>query len=171
MNRAFNFLRAAGVIVIVAILVKLALLRIDRGADIHKPQGYERIAEIFLRHGWISVDANGKAALVPTAGEGAQGVYRRSFLLGDVEEFNSGENWIFGVENQQTVDVVDELELLGRAQHAVRLHAAQLRGADLLAVRQRGADPRERRFDARRNVARTADNLVLPAAVVDGANG
>lgn len=105
MNRALNLLRAAGVIVILAIIVKLALLRIDRGDDIHKSRGYERIAQIFLRHGWISVDANGKAALAPTAGEGAQGVYRRSFLLGDVEEFNSGENWIFGIENQQIKSV------------------------------------------------------------------
>ena len=101
MTRALAILRGAAVVVILAIIVKLVLLRVDRGDDVHKPRGYERIAQIFLRHGWIAIDANGKAALVSTAGEGAQGVYRRSFLLGDVEEFNSGENWIFGVENQQ----------------------------------------------------------------------
>ena len=56
MNRALNLLRTAAVIVILAILVKLALLRIDRGDDIHKPQGYERIAQVFLRHGWITID-------------------------------------------------------------------------------------------------------------------
>ncbi|MFL6247169.1 MAG: hypothetical protein ACJ74H_14145 [Thermoanaerobaculia bacterium] len=105
MNRALNLLRAAGVVVILAMLVKLTLLRIDRGEDIHKPRGYERIAEIFLRHGWLTIDPNGKATLAATAGAGAQGVYRRSFLLGDVEEFNSGENWIFGVENQQIKSV------------------------------------------------------------------
>ena len=55
-----------------------------------------------------------------------------------------------------------ELELLGRAQHAVRLHAAKLRGADRLAARQRGADARERRLHAGGDVRRAADDLVRP---------
>ncbi len=76
-----------------------------------------------------------------------------------------------GVEKQQAVDVVDELELLGRAQHAVRLHAAQLGGADSLAVRQLGADAGERRFDAGRHIRRAAHDLMLTGAVIDEANG
>ncbi|HEU4889594.1 MAG TPA: hypothetical protein VFV49_17040 [Thermoanaerobaculia bacterium] len=105
MNRALNILRAAGVIVILAIVVRVTLLRFDRGDDVYKPRGYERIAQIFLRHGWIAIDPNGKATITQGAGEGAKGVYRRSFLLGDVEEFNAGKNWIFGVENQQIESV------------------------------------------------------------------
>jgi hypothetical protein len=105
MNRALNILRAAGLVVIVAIVVKVALLRIDRGDDIHKPRGYERIAQVFLRHGWIAIDTEGKATIAEGAGEGAKSVYRRSFLLDDVEAFNSGNNWIFGVENQQIESV------------------------------------------------------------------
>ena len=64
------------------------------------------------------------------------------------------------VQQQQAVDVVDEPELLGRAQHAVRLHAAQLGGADVLAVRQHCADARERRLDAGGHVRRAADDLI-----------
>src|SRR3989337_1294575 len=105
MNRVLNILRAAGIIVILAVIGRVVLLRLGRGDDVYRPRGYERIAQIFLRHGWIAIDADGKATITQGAGEGAKGVYRRSFLLGDVEEFNAGKNWIFGVENQQIESV------------------------------------------------------------------
>ena len=93
---------------------------------------------------------------------------------GVVEAQVLGERSTFGrvgIEKQQAVDVVDQLELLGRAQHAVRLHAAQLSSADALAVRQLGADAGERRFDAGRHIRRAAHDLMLAGAVIDEANG
>ncbi len=101
MSRVLNILRAAGVLVVVVIVVKIVLLWADPGDDVHKPRGYERVAQIFLRHGWIAINAEDKATIGESAGQEAKGVFRRSFLLSDVEEFNSGNNWIFGVENQQ----------------------------------------------------------------------
>ncbi len=79
--------------------------------------------------------------------------------------------WRVRVEDQETVDVVDELELLRRTQHAVRLHAAQLGRTDGLTVRQLRADAGERRFDAGGNIGRAADDAMLPRAVVDDADG
>ena len=74
------------------------------------------------------------------------------------------------VEQQQAVRLVRQLELLARAQHPVRLHAAQLCGADRLAAGQRRAHARERRLDPCRDVRRAADNLHALAAVIDGAD-
>ena len=58
-----------------------------------------------------------------------------------------------------------------RVTHESRLHAAQLRRADLLAVRQATTHACERRFDTRRDVARAANHLVPAAAVIDDADG
>jgi hypothetical protein len=77
----------------------------------------------------------------------------------------------FRVEQQQAVHVVCELELFGRAEHAVRLYAAELRSADGLAARQLRPNARERRFDAGGNVGRAANHLMPARAVIDNAHG
>ena len=57
-----------------------------------------------------------------------------------------------------------EPQLALGAQHAVRLHAADLGHADLSAARQRGARRRERRPDADRGVRRAAHDRKARAA-------
>jgi hypothetical protein len=101
MNRALRILGIAGVVVIAAIVVKIVLLWVRPGDDVHQPRGYERIAQVFLRHGWIAIDNEGEAALSGRAGEHARDVFQRSFLARDVEEFNAGQSSIFRVRNQQ----------------------------------------------------------------------
>ena len=105
MKRALRILGIAGVAAILAIVIKVTLLRLDRGDDVHKPRGYERVAQLFLRHNWIGIDSDGDAKLAENAGPGAKDVFRQSFLAKDVEEFNAGKNWIFSVENQQIAGV------------------------------------------------------------------
>ncbi len=55
--------------------------------------------------------------------------------------------------------VLGKAELAGRAEHPERLHAPQLRLADLQAARQLRTDGRERRLHARARVRRAADDL------------
>lgn len=101
MKRALRILGAAGIVAAAVILGKIVWLWIERGEDVHKPRGYERIAQVFLRHRWLDIDGDGKAKLGERAGEGARDVFHQSFLARDVAEFNAGTNWIFRVENQQ----------------------------------------------------------------------
>ena len=101
MNRALRILGVAGVVVLVAIVAKIVLLWLRPGGDVHEPRGYERIAQVFLRHGWIAIDNEGEAVLSGRAGRNARDVFHRSFLARDVEEFNAGQSSIFRVRNQQ----------------------------------------------------------------------
>ena len=101
MNRALRILFMAGLLAMAIITAKIVWLWLDPGEDVHKPRGYERIAQVFLRHRWIDIDGEGKARLLERAGEGAKDVYHQSFLARDVNEFNAGTSWIFRVENQQ----------------------------------------------------------------------
>ena len=64
-----------------------------------------------------------------------------------------------GGKFQQARGIGVDAQLLGRAQHALRIHAAQLGGLDGDASGQRGADRGQRRLQARARVGRAADDL------------
>ena len=105
MKRALNILALAAGVVVLIVVVKVVLLWLDPGDDVYKPRGYERIAQVFLRHGWITIDNDGQAALSGAADKNAKDVFHRSFLAQDVEEFNAGQSSIFRVQNQQVVSL------------------------------------------------------------------
>jgi hypothetical protein len=101
MRRVLRIVTVAAVLLALLIVGQVVRLSFDRGSDIHRPRGYELVTSLFLRHRWIALDENMKAAVEAAAGESAVGMFRRSFLRDDVEAFNGGETWIFQVENQQ----------------------------------------------------------------------
>ncbi|MDP9190652.1 MAG: hypothetical protein M3P06_03005 [Acidobacteriota bacterium] len=102
MRRVLLILLVAAMLVVAAIVGMVAHLAGHPGPDVHKPRGYEQIAAIFLRHRWLTYEDNPtRVSLDARAGAAAKRVFRRSFLMGDVEEFNGGQSWIFKIENQQ----------------------------------------------------------------------
>ena len=74
-----------------------------------------------------------------------------------------------GISRQlhQAAVVVADLQLGGRAEHALGLHAAQLGLLDLEVARQLGADHGEGNLDAGTGIRRTADHLEAGATVAD----
>jgi hypothetical protein len=102
MNRVLIALTVAAGIAMAAIVGTVMDLSKNPGPDVHKPRGYELIAEIFLRHGWLAFDEDTtQVSLDDHASRAASGIFPRSFLRNDVDQFNSGEHWIFKIENQQ----------------------------------------------------------------------
>jgi hypothetical protein len=93
------FAIACAAAVIVARTVWLAR---DPGPDVHRPQGYELIANLFLHHRWLQFDEEKtQIALAAEQDKAAPGgAFRRSFLAADVDAFNGGERSIFRIDNQ-----------------------------------------------------------------------
>jgi hypothetical protein len=102
MKRTLNILSWSAAAAVLLIVAKTVWLSRTPGPDVHKPRGYEMLANLFLRHRWLQFEeAKTRIDIAQDQEKSAAGhIYRRSFLLPDVEAFNGGERSIFQIDNQ-----------------------------------------------------------------------
>lgn len=102
MRSALRFLLVTAGLATLTIVGTVVALSWNPGADVHTPRGYELLAQLFQRHGWLSFDEQStRVDLTATVDQAVSGVFRRSFLQNDVEAFNGGDRSIFKIDNRQ----------------------------------------------------------------------
>lgn len=106
MKRALTWLGLGICLTLAAIIGVGAYLSWMPAPDVHRPTGYMLTANVFLRHGLLRLDeTTGRVDLAENASPAARQMYSRTFLPGDVADFNGGQRSVFKVANGQLADI------------------------------------------------------------------